>query len=270
MDKKVENNTNQKPKIKSKKNKRHNSEILSINPIKINNQNQQTMIINDAMSREQMVVSQFSNQQNILPFQVNQMYTQPSPQPVIITNRAEYGVPQNPNIPYINNINIQRVNDNIIRLRGKTQEFTCPYCHKYMKTSTENKCNCGSCLIYVLIYAIPITLFFYFFCINNSECECKFECRDASDSDGRCCCIPTCCRCYGRDNTDDCNCCCDVEHYCPFCGKLIGTRNAWSDICPPCCCCCCCCPSNKNILNLNEINNNEINNNEINNNNINN
>ena len=37
MDKKVENKTNQKPKIKSKKNKRHNSEILSINPIKINN-----------------------------------------------------------------------------------------------------------------------------------------------------------------------------------------------------------------------------------------
>ena len=82
---------------------------------------------------------------------------------------------------------------------------------------------------------------------------------EKSSSDG-CCCFPACCRCPGRDNLDNCSCCYDVDHYCPYCGKLIGTRNAWADICPPCCCCCCGC-ENKNILNLNEINNNNINNN---------
>ena len=264
MDQEVNNKTNQKPKIKSKKKRRHNSEIVSINPVKVSIQNQQTMILNDAMSREQMVVSQFSNQQNIPPFQVNQMYIQPSPQPVIVTNRAEFGVPQMPNIPYINNINNinnQQVDDNIIRLRGRSQMFTCPYCHKVMKTNIEDKCNCGSCLVYFFIFLIPITIFIYFFFINNTGCECKFECRL---TDRGCGCFPTCCRCPERDNMDNCHCCCDVDHYCPYCRKLIGTRNAWADICPPCCCCCCC-SEKVNILNLNEINNNNNINNNINN-----
>ena len=243
MDINEEHKTIQKPKIKSKKNKRQNSELISMNPLKISNQNQQTMVINDAMSKEQMVVSQYSNQQN-LPLQANQMFAQQSPQPIIITNRAEYAVPQIPIIPYvnnINNINNQPVN-NIIRFRAVPQEFICPYCHKFMRTNLNNSCNCGSCLVYCFILVFPITLIFYMLCINITDCECVFECRTTSDGCG---CFPTCCRCPERDNLDKCQCCCDVEHYCPYCGKLIGTRNAWGDICPPCCCCCSC--ENKNI-----------------------
>ena len=59
-------------KTKSKKSNKHNSKILVTNPIKISNQDQQTMILNDAMSKEQMVLSQNFNQQNV-PFQPYQM-----------------------------------------------------------------------------------------------------------------------------------------------------------------------------------------------------
>ena len=92
MDKQV--NHQKIHKTKSKKSNKHNSKIIVTNPIKISNQDQQTMILNDAaMSKEQMVLSQNFNQQNI-PFQPYQMNTQQIPQPVIISNSPEYGVPQ--------------------------------------------------------------------------------------------------------------------------------------------------------------------------------
>ena len=91
-------------RTKSKKSNRHNSKIIATNPIKISNQDQQTMILNDAMSKEQMELSQNFSQQNI-PFQPYQMNPQQIPQPVIISNSPEYGVPQIQNILYINNIN---------------------------------------------------------------------------------------------------------------------------------------------------------------------
>ena len=259
MDKQV--NHQKIHKTKSKKSNTHNSKIIVTNPIKISNQDQQTMILNDAaMSKEQMVLSQNFNQQNI-PFQPYQMNTQQISQPVIISNSPEYGVPQMQNIPYINNINnINNVNnvnnvnnpqtiDIRIRLTSRTQEFACPYCHKIMKTNIDERCNCVSFLFYLLLFIIPPLIFIYAILIDITGCYCELECRACQD----CCCFyPSCCRCPQREHLD-CRCCCDVNHYCPYCGKLIGTRNACDAICPPCCCCGC---ENQNVVILNDINNN--------------
>ena len=116
-----------------------------------------------------------------------------------------------------------------------------------MKTNIDDKCNWRSCIAYLFIFIIPISLVIYCLCINNEDCFCEFDCKLGGDG-----CYPTCCRCPTFKNVENCLCCFDINHYCPNCRKLIGTRNAWVDICPSCCCSC----ENQNVLNLNDINNN--------------
>ena len=121
-----------------------------------------------------------------------------------------------------------------IEFGARPEKIKCPYCQRIMMTNIEDRCNCCSFFPYFLMFIVPFIIIFYIFCINVEYCACEFGCKVADNS---CCFYPTCCSCVIRPNLDDCRCCLDVDHYCSHCGKLIGNRNACTDICPPCCRC---------------------------------
>ena len=233
--------SNHKSKIKSKDKIKIKkiSKIIKEYPIQDKTSNRPTILLNNELSivqdqnkqilnfQNQALVDQSTNRQFQPPEIISQMQPQtmiipqPNSQPVIIANSG--GAP-----PFSGN-NIPPTGSQII-FRVKPQEITCPYCNSIMLTNTEDKCNFCSCIIFFLMF-ISFFIAIYFTCIDIEDCYCKFEFRSSDN----CCCYPSCCRCPNRENA----CCCDVEHYCSHCGKLIGTRNSCVEMWPPCCRCCC-------------------------------
>jgi hypothetical protein len=195
--------------------------------------------IKDNISQQKDLISQNQSNltqiKNILPIQdpssLNQNQNQNQGMiyayPVIIINQGE-GVPQT----CINNQN----KDSKIKVGIKPEEIICPYCHQKVLTVIDDKCNCCSFISYMIMIIIFPIFYLYLLCVNIEECRCELGCEAGNDG---CCCVPTCCKCPSRNNLDGCLCCCDVNHYCPSCRNLIGTRDACLDVCPPYCYCCC-------------------------------
>ena len=50
-----------------------------------------------------------------------------------------------------------------------------------MKTNIDDKCNWRSCISYLFIFTIPISLVIYCLCINNEDCFCEFDCKLGGD-----------------------------------------------------------------------------------------
>ena len=153
-----------------------------------------------------------------------QMQPQKMVQPVIMANLEGGEAPQ-----YISN-NAQPI-DSKIKVGAKPYKYRCPYCHKIALTNVEEECNCLSFLIYMIMFIIFPIFLIYVTCIDIEECICQWGCGMTDNG----ICFPTCCRCPDRGTFDKCSCCCNVTHYCSNCGKLIGTRDAYSHICPSCC-----------------------------------
>jgi len=231
---------NSKDKVKNRK----NSKIVKEYPIKDKTSNRPTILLNNELSIvqnqnkkilniqnpalvDQSTIRQFQSPEIISQMQPQTMVIpQPNSQPVIIANSGDNPSISNDNIPQ---------NDSEIIFKVIPQEILCPHCKCIISTNTEEKCNFFSCIFYFIILIFPVFFVFYELCIDIEDCYCEFECRPSNDG---CCCFPYCCRCPNRPTFKDCLCCCDVEHYCSHCGKLIGTRNACIEICPRCCRCC--------------------------------
>ena len=81
-------------------------------------------------------------------------------------------------------------------------QMVCPYCLQNIVSNVEKNFNCLTCLFYLFISAlcaIPILI-------------CNGICNSGGLNFGYCNC--------------DCDCCCDAEHFCPNCGKIIGSHNS--------------------------------------------
>ena len=100
----------------------------------------------------------------------------------------------------------------------------CPFCQRNTITRIEESFNCCTCFIYIfIILLLPILLILalYSGCRNahcNNGCDCTCVCCE-----GDCC---------------DCRCCFDTDHYCSSCGKKIGSRNSFVELCPCSSLCC--------------------------------
>lgn len=95
-------------------------------------------------------------------------------------------------------------------------QLICPYCNTYIMSKLEKSFNCFSCCL--CCFQIAIT-------------PCLLLCLAASASGGDCKCSDCDCSCC---RSEKCNgkCCYDINHYCPNCGKMIGTRDAVKVVCP--------------------------------------
>lgn len=220
-----------KIKEQAKENNPHQLNILLNNevPIKKNqsnqNQKKQNLPLQDTASYNQMQMQRQNMIDDLQSYQ-NQ---------VIMINQ---GVETPPASSIIN-----QQNDSKIRFSSKSQEIICPYCHKNVRTTIEEEFNCISCIIYSLSFIFPPLFLYFMVCTNIEVCKCQFSCEKTSCHIcySKCGCFYylSCCSCPQSDDNGQC-CFCDIEHYCPNCGKLIGRRDSFH-ICPPCCNCCCCC-----------------------------
>ena len=81
-------------------------------------------------------------------------------------------------------------------------QMVCPFCLQNIVSNVEKNFNCQTCLFYVFISALcalPLLI-------------CSGICNSGGLNLGYCGC--------------DCECCCDAEHFCPNCGKMIGSHNS--------------------------------------------
>jgi len=89
-----------------------------------------------------------------------------------------------------------------ISFSAEPAEMNCPYCFQSIISKVEKHFNCPSCLCYsfsIILCAIPLLI-------------CSGICNSATGLNIN----PSC----------DCECCCDVEHICPKCGRNIGRYNS--------------------------------------------
>ena len=103
--------------------------------------------------------------------------------------------------------NIPKTNENVIP-EGViySLEVICPFCNKKIQTRIESSCSCCTAILYILIVIIFPIIFIPCVCICGAV------------SVFGCCC--------------DGDCCSDVKHICPNCGKVIGESSSRKRICP--------------------------------------
>ena len=158
--------------------------------------------------------SKIAMQQQVPIYQNEQYIAQqqmmPYGQPVMMNG----GLPSNQYI--INQINPVPVTP--LKFGVIAMTTVCPFCQVSAPTKIEESFNFCTCFCYFfIILLIPILLILaaYSGCHNvhcNNECTCDCEC---------CACAACACKC-----------CIDVNHYCTNCGKLLGTRDSCTELCP--------------------------------------
>jgi flagellar biosynthesis GTPase FlhF len=106
----------------------------------------------------------------------------------------------NPEIPDI---------DMIGEVGFSAMDLDCPYCNTHIQSKVDSTCNCCTVIIFSTFIILPLILLLA--CLRGGR-------------GGRRSCI------FCRDDDDDgcCNCCNDVKHICPKCGKVIRESNACS------------------------------------------
>ena len=87
-------------------------------------------------------------------------------------------------------------------------DVDCPFCNAQIKSTTESKCNCLVVFLYILMIII-----FPLMCIAS-----LYKAGTGTSN---------CCACYYGDE-GLCDCCNDVKHICPKCGKVIAESDSCS------------------------------------------
>ena len=91
---------------------------------------------------------------------------------------------------------------------------------KITRIDESFSCSTFFMYIFILLLALPPILLCIYILTE----------RDDDRNDNKCCFICySCSICY-----TDCKCCIDVDHYCSNCGKKIGSRNSFTELCPCC------------------------------------
>ena len=109
------------------------------------------------------------------------------------------------NINEIDSQNVPVVN----RLKNVTSypiAIDCPYCNKNIQSNVDSNCNCFTfflILIMIIIFPLMCIASIYKAGTGTSTCSC----------------------CSG---IGDCDCCNDVKHVCPNCGKVIAESDSCS------------------------------------------
>ena len=158
---------------------------------------------NDLIQNELQNIQPQNNIQN-----PQQMFQYGNP---ILMNNYQQG------IPITNQINPIQVEPLVFGLVPK--QIICPYCHTIGLTRIEESFNllaCCCCTCKAIF--IPIA-----FCCIGACAGGPIECGGS----GKDCCECNCWLCK------ECRrkCCHDVNHYCPNCGKMIGTWDSLKDTC---------------------------------------
>ena len=123
-------------------------------------------------------------------------------EPVIENNSINSNVNNNQTDPVIN------MNDNFGTV---PLDIDCPFCNNQIQSHTDSKCNgCTVCLYILIIIIFPIMCVLSIYRAGTRTTNC-FYC---SSEEG----------CF--------NCCDDVKHTCPKCGKVIGESNSCSRLFP--------------------------------------
>ena len=153
-------------------------------------------------------------QQQVPIYQNNQYFAQqqmiPYGQPVMMNG----GFPSNQYI--VNQINPVPVTP--LKFGVIAMTTVCPFCQVSAPTKIEESFNCCTCFCYFfIILLIPILLIL----------SAYSGCHNVNCNNG-CTCDCTCCVC----GACACKCCIDVNHYCANCGKLLGTRDSCTELCP--------------------------------------
>ena len=109
------------------------------------------------------------------------------------------------------NQGIADVNDvNMIDNVGFTaMEINCPHCNTHVQSNVDSSCSCFTCFILIIMIII-----FPLICILSLYKAGRGSHRS--------------CFCYSSEEDDTCNCCNDVKHVCPKCGKVIGESDSCS------------------------------------------
>ena len=111
------------------------------------------------------------------------------------------------------NINNQsNPNNNILNKVGTVPiEIDCPFCNNQIQSQTDSKCNgLTACLYFLMIIVFPIMIISFVLRAGTGSNNCIYCISD----DGGCC-----------------DCCNDVKHTCPKCGKFIAESKSRSRLC---------------------------------------
>ena len=173
---------------------------------KLYKQNIDESDVPDSKIAMQQQVPIYQNEQYL----AQQQMMMPYGQPVMMNG----GLPSNQYI--VNQINPVAVTP--LKFGVIAMTTVCPFCQVSAPTKIEESFNFCTCFCYFfIILLIPILLILaaYSGCHNvhcNNGCTCDCEC---------CACAACACKC-----------CIDVNHYCTNCGKLLGTRDSCTELCP--------------------------------------
>ena len=167
---------------------------------------------------------QLSNQQKVVPVNIQQSYLQNQ----IILSQLQNSVTQ-PIIyqPIYNQPVIiksgqpnSNVNNQAVPVTQRPEKFTkrrermvCPYCKSFIRTNVELNfkffrcCIFFSCIIFIICFAGIIT-----------DCDCR---------ENDCCCCCCCCSKNTEGEEEDevdgcCTCFDDATHTCPVCNQVLG------------------------------------------------
>ena len=88
-------------------------------------------------------------------------------------------------------------------------DINCPYCNTHIQSNVDSSCNCFTCFILLIMIII-----FPLICVLSIYKAGRGSHRS--------------CFCYSSEDDDTCNCCNDVKHVCPKCGKVIGESDSCS------------------------------------------
>ena len=150
--------------------------------------------------------------------QSNQRSLSEGPQSQSKINAIIYNQPYEPEAPNdiigvanINDVDSQNVPVvNMLQNVGSTPlDFDCPYCNNHIQSNVDSSCNCFTCFLYALMIIV-----FPIMCIASIY--------KAGTGTSTCLC------CTGSGSCFDC--CNDVRHICPNCGKVIAESDSCSRI----------------------------------------
>jgi len=135
---------------------------------------------------------------------------------------SNYGEPAidniNINVNELGNSNIENQDNqgivpDILDNVGTTPvSVDCPYCNSHIQSNVNSNCN-------------GLTIFLYIMMIIVFPIMCIASIYKAGSGTSRCC------MCYGSSDEEgggSCDCCNDVTHTCPKCGKVLGESDSCS------------------------------------------
>lgn len=123
----------------------------------------------------------------------------------------EYGDPAIENQNQSNNLEMMNQDVPVVNMLENVGACSvavdCPYCNTPIQSKVESNCNCLTIFLYILMIII-----FPLMCIASIY-------RAGTGTHH-------CCTCYTTEEGGTCDCCNDVTHTCPKCGKVIGESDS--------------------------------------------